>query len=693
MAGETTSKTIVDEDQERLKADEERIKQEQAEREKLLYGRARQIINLNGKRYRGLGKARRLKRDINKSKGEAFIWDGSEAKLSGLTNPNGMSWDQAKELLDNRSKRYHYNPYTSYDTNTADGLFNSKVANYFEENSMASHAKWDPHAAEKAKQKKKEPTTTSFFSGFGGNDQYLNQLYETTSDKAQYDRLLSQADTSGDGVISPEELNAYGQTWFKNSPFMQNGQIDPMSYLFQRQMGATNDQLKAASGYYTMPVWYNWKDQRDEYAPSTGWSKYDENTNSPYNQYLNDKDVYREFLRKRYNLDDVMVNQLFGQDYASALRTIGYTPQQGKENYFDKHVMDKFDSWLQDNAYNSNNWKFENQRWNYVRQNKKGGVLNKMENINFYQKGGRAKQKPAKEQPTKSNGQQSQEEMLQRAVFGFIGYAASQQQEVTVDDAVKQVVALMQQDPDSLQQIADNDKLVDAGYQAASQKEPEVTKQITQPGVITQVVNDVVQQEIKAARRGAKLNFIRGLKGDCPDGYYKSYFKAGGELCPVCKKKQEEREKVQSAKCGKKMKKGAISKAMNGIRTEMFQNGGTAKKKPSQNIQVKTAKAPDGTIMKRTIIPTINPANNDTIYSERVYYPGLVDENGKHVEGSGGYAFEPAGVYHWDGEIRTEDKNYKNLKNKFGKARIINTKNIPFTNNNADRYRGFSYTE
>ena len=141
------------------------------------------------------------------------------------------------------------------------------------------------------------------------------------------------------------------------------------------------------------------------------------------------------------------------------------------------------------------------------------------------------------------------------------------------------------------------------------------------------------------------------------------------------------------------MKKGAISKAMNGIRTEIFQNGGTAKKKTSQNIQVKTAKTPDGTMMKRTIIPAIDPVNNDTIYSERVYYPGLIDKNGTPVEGSGGYAFEPAGVYHWDGKLRAEDKNYQNLKNKFGKARIINTKNIPFTNNNADRYRGFSYTE
>ena len=198
------------------------------------------------------------------------------------------------------------------------------------------------------------------------------------------------------------------------------------------------------------------------------------------------------------------------------------------------------------------------------------------------------------------------------------------------------------------------------------------------------------------------------LKGICPAGYETRYYKTGGTICQVCVKKQEEREKVQSAKCGKKMKKvekvqsakcgkkmkkGAISKAMNGIRTEIFQNGGTTKKNPSQNIQVKTAKAPDGTIMKRTIIPAIDPANNDTIYSERVYYPGMIDENGNRVEGSGGYTFEPAGVYHWNGELRTEDKNYRNLKNKFGKARVINTKNIPFTNNNADRYRGFSYTE
>ena len=301
--------------------------------------------------------------------------------------------------------------------------------------------------------------------------------------------------------------------------------------------------------------------------------------------------------------------------------------------------------------------------------------------INYYQQGGAA-------------NDQAEDQLLLGAVLGYIGYAESQKQDVSVEDAIAQVANIAAQDQDTLQKLATNEQLVKVGQEKVENENPQILQQIAQPGVLKEIITKQIEQaNVQSARHGAKLNYLMKLKGMCPAGYEPRYYKAGGTLCQACVKKQEEREKVQSAKCGKKMKKGAISKAMNGIRTEMFQNGGTAKKKPSQNIQVKTAKAPDGTIMKRTIIPAIDPANNDTIYSERVYYPGLIDENGTPVEGSGGYTFEPAGVYHWDGEIRTEDKNYKNLKNKFGKARIINTKNIPFTNNNADRYRGFSYTE
>ena len=316
--------------------------------------------------------------------------------------------------------------------------------------------------------------------------------------------------------------------------------------------------------------------------------------------------------------------------------------------------------------------------------------------INYYQQGGAA-------------NYQAEDQLLLGAVLGYIGYAESQKQDVSVEDAIAQVANIAVQDQETLQKLATNEQLVKVGQDKVENENPQILQQIAQPGVLKEIITKQIEQSnVQSARRGAKLNYLMKLKGICPAGYETRYYKTGGTICQVCVKKQEEREKVQSAKCGKKMKKvekvqsakcgkkmkkGAISKAMNGIRTEIFQNGGTAKKKPSQNIQVKTAKAPDGTIMKRTIIPAIDPANNDTIYSERVYYPGMIDENGNRIESSGGYTFEPAGVYHWNGELRIEDKNYRNLKNKFGKARVINTKNIPFTNNNADRYRGFSYTE
>lgn len=300
--------------------------------------------------------------------------------------------------------------------------------------------------------------------------------------------------------------------------------------------------------------------------------------------------------------------------------------------------------------------------------------------INYYQQGGT------------SNGQ-SEDQLLLGAVLGYIGYAESQKQDVSVEDAIAQVANIAVQDQETLQKLATNEQLVKVGQEKIENENPQILQQIAQPGVLKEIITKQIEQSnVQSARRGAKLNYLMKLKGICPAGYETRYYKTGGTICQACVKKQEEREKVQSAKCGKKMKKGAVTKAMNGIRTEMYQNGGAAKK-PSQNILVNTAKTPDGTMMKRTIIPAIDPANNDTIYSERVYYPGMIDENGNRVEGSGAYTFEPAGVYHWNGEFRTEDKNYRNLKNKFGKARVINTKNIPFTNNNADIYRGFSYTE
>lgn len=181
--------------------------------------------------------------------------------------------------------------------------------------------------------------------------------------------------------------------------------------------------------------------------------------------------------------------------------------------------------------------------------------------INYYEQGGAAQE-------------DQQDTMLQKAIFGFYGYQKQQGNDTSIQDVVTQVAQLISKQPDILQQIADNDELVETGIQDLESDNPEAFSQLSQPGAATQLIQSVVEQaNVQSARRGAKLNFIRGLKGECPDGYYKTYYAAGGSLCPVCKQKQEQREKVQSAKCGKKMKKGGVSKAMNGIRTEMYQKG------------------------------------------------------------------------------------------------------------------------
>lgn len=72
----------------------------------------------------------------------------------------------------------------------------------------------------------------------------------------------------------------------------------------------------------------------------------------------------------------------------------------------------------------------------------------------------------------------------------------------------------------------------------------------------------IQQQRVQAAKFGAKLNYIKSLRGQCPEGYEMQYFKSGGQLCKKCMKKQQEVERdsrpqnpVDEFKCGRKMKK------------------------------------------------------------------------------------------------------------------------------------------
>lgn len=67
------------------------------------------------------------------------------------------------------------------------------------------------------------------------------------------------------------------------------------------------------------------------------------------------------------------------------------------------------------------------------------------------------------------------------------------------------------------------------------------------------------QQQIQAAKFGAKLNYIERLRGICPDGSQMVYFKKGGQICKRCQK-MEQGEKfsnnpIENFKAKRKMKK------------------------------------------------------------------------------------------------------------------------------------------
>lgn len=153
---------------------------------------------------------------------------------------------------------------------------------------------------------------------------------------------------------------------------------------------------------------------------------------------------------------------------------------------------------------------------------------------------------------------------------------------------VQLVQAAMQGDQQATQQIQQI-------MQAAQQGDPQAA-QIAQ--MIQAVAQQMQQQQVRAAKFGAKLNYIRQLRGQCPEGYEMQYYKSGGQLCKRCMKKQDGgevmqaprniKEQFQSAKCGTKMKK----KACGGAKLPAHQ-GGTGKQGVKLLKETKTGEYPE----------------------------------------------------------------------------------------------------
>ena len=97
----------------------------------------------------------------------------------------------------------------------------------------------------------------------------------------------------------------------------------------------------------------------------------------------------------------------------------------------------------------------------------------------------------------------------------------------------------------------------------------------------------IQQQQVRAAKFGAKINYIKKLRGQCPDGYDLQYYKSGGQLCKKCIKKQVMQEggnvpqdPIDQFKCGRKMKK---KKCEAGGTVDMDKCGAKMKKKKCEN--------------------------------------------------------------------------------------------------------------
>ena len=76
-------------------------------------------------------------------------------------------------------------------------------------------------------------------------------------------------------------------------------------------------------------------------------------------------------------------------------------------------------------------------------------------------------------------------------------------------------------------------------------------------------------QQAPAAKNGAKLNYLKQLKGKCPEGEELVYMKKGGVVCPVCQKKKGGEVKNENKKqfFGKDKK---VNKALMGVRLTQF---------------------------------------------------------------------------------------------------------------------------
>lgn len=129
----------------------------------------------------------------------------------------------------------------------------------------------------------------------------------------------------------------------------------------------------------------------------------------------------------------------------------------------------------------------------------------------------------------------------------------------------------------------------ETGAQNEQQLE-QVVQQLGEDGLkqaYAQFIQEMQQQQIRAAKFGAKLNYIRKLNGQCPEGMEMYYYKQGGRLCRKCMQVKQNEEEIEypsnpidAFKCGRKIKK---KKCEIGGTVDMDKCGAKMKKKKCED--------------------------------------------------------------------------------------------------------------
>ena len=159
---------------------------------------------------------------------------------------------------------------------------------------------------------------------------------------------------------------------------------------------------------------------------------------------------------------------------------------------------------------------------------------------------------------------------------------------------------------------------------AKTQQELEaVIQQMGQEGLqreYQEFIQLIQQQQIQRAEKGAKLNYIKWLRGECPEGYEMQYYRVGGKVCKKCMKKKCEEggnvptDPIDSFKCGRKTKKceqgGTIDFAKCGKKMKKKEEGGSFV--PFDKCGKKMKKCEDG--KKFPLIEKGKDGKNKTVY-------------------------------------------------------------------------------